>query len=224
MSNLVILSGGADSAICAGIAAQSGPTHAITFDYGQRHRIEIESAVEVAELLNLASHEIVDCKKLLHSVSPLLSDAVLDAYDSPQEIPEGVASTFVPVRNLFFLTIAANRAISLGCDTIYTGVCQTDYSGYPDCRRSFINSVESTLFQALEKRIDIQTPLMDLTKAESIFLAQKVLGDLFEPVMGATHTCYAGVKGGCGKCAACILRGRGFKESGIEDPIWKHRK
>lgn len=217
--SLVILSGGADSTICAAIAKQRSEVHAITFDYGQRHRIEIESAMLVAQALNLASHEIIECQGILKSISPLTSNNPVEQYDDVSQLPNGIASTFVPIRNLLFLTVAANRAVSLGCETIYTGVCQTDYSGYPDCRRGFINKTEEALFAALEQKLQIATPLMYLTKAESIKLAQQVLGDDFEQVISLTHTCYLGVKGGCGKCAACLLREKGFEEAGIVDPL-----
>ena len=223
MRNLVILSGGADSAICAAIALQSGETHAITFDYGQRHRIEVESALAIAKALNISSHEVIDCQGILKSASPLTSDNEVEQYQSADELPDGIASTFVPARNLFFLTVAANRAISLSCDAVYAGVCQTDFSGYPDCRRSFIDATEIVLFEALEQRIRIETPLMHLTKSESVLLAKKVMGDRFEEIMGLTTTCYNGVKGGCHRCAACLLRDRGFHEAGVDDPIWKYR-
>jgi 7-cyano-7-deazaguanine synthase len=225
MSKLVILSGGADSAICAATAKQtSDKVHAITFDYGQRHRREVNSAVAISHILGLDSHEIINIPDVLKSWSPLLSDSEVDKFNNVGEIPEGIASTFVPMRNALFLTIAFNRAIALDCESVVTGVCQTDYSGYPDCRQIFITTMAMALNLAGETNIKIETPLMNLTKAESIKLAVYAMGDKFNEVLKATHTCYRGVIGGCGQCAACLLRDRGFKEASIEDPIWQFRQ
>lgn len=224
---LVVLSGGQDSTTVAAIAcAEHYPVHAITFDYGQRHSIEIESARWVAEKLALDSHEIIDVKGVLKSTSPLTSVAEVEQYNSAVELPLGVADTFIPCRNQLFLTIAANRAIALGVNVIYTGVCETDYSGYPDCRQTFINCLElatNTGHTGASTGLMLCAPLMHLTKAESVKLALDLLGDRFEEIMELTHTCYNGVKGGCGRCAACLLRDRGFKEAQMVDPLWKFR-
>lgn len=226
-SCLVVLSGGADSTICATIAkTKFKDVHALTFNYGQRHSIEIESAIAVAKELELVSHEIVEINNLLISSSPLVSENKVEKYETAEELPNEIASTFVPMRNQLFLTIAANRAIALEVDTIFTGTCQLDYSGYPDCRHEFMDMLQKTTslgnFGELGK-IHIETPLMYKTKSESITLAKRLLGDRFESVMEKTHTCYNGIKGGCGECAACLLRDRGFRGAGIEDPIWKYR-
>lgn len=224
MKGLSILSGGADSTICTAIALKEcSEVYTITFDYGQRHKIEIESAAQIAKILGVSSHEVIECKGILHSVSPLTSKNNVEQYQSADDLPNGIANTFVPARNLFFLTIAANRAIELGCEITYTGVCQTDFSGYPDCRRSFIDSTEKTLILGLEIDLTIKTPLMNLTKSESVLLGMNVLGSRFNEVIGLTHTCYNGVRGGCGKCAACLLRDRGFQDAGVVDPIWRFR-
>ncbi len=224
---LVILSGGQDSTTCLAIAAQQyQEVHAVTFNYGQRHKIEIESAIKVAELIGVASHEIIDMGAILKGRSPLVSDNEVKTYDNPEQVPDGIAETFVPSRNALFLTIASNRAVVLGASVIFTGVSQTDYSGYPDCRRDFIDRIESALSFANfgdSGHLTIETPLMFLTKAESVLLAKDVLGDRFDEIFLHTHTCYCGVKGGCGQCAACLLRDKGFKESGIDDPLWSIR-
>lgn len=226
---LVVLSGGADSTICAAWAkSKYDVVHAVTFNYGQRHITELESAIAVAKELNLASHEILDLgADILKSTSPLVSGNKVEQYESADDLPSSVASTFVPSRNQLFLTIASNRAIALNIHTVVTGVCQTDYSGYYDCRREFIDALETVISlgnYGLSAGFGIETPLMNLTKAASILMAYELLGDRFEAVMEHTHTCYQGVKGGCGKCAACLLRDKGFKEAGIEDPIWKYRQ
>ena len=224
---LVILSGGQDSTTCAAIACQQfDEVHAITFGYNQRHAVEIESAVEVGKSLGVASHEIIRMGAILKGTSPLVSDNHLGEYNSPDELPGGVEPTFVPSRNILFLTIASNRAAVLGVRDLFVGLCQADFAGYWDCRQSFVDAMQVAIGEGVYGEPDyfkIHTPLMDLTKAESINLAAEVLGERFNEVFQHTHTCYAGVKGGCGKCHACILRDRGFHESGIDDPIWKYR-
>ncbi|MDJ1168311.1 7-cyano-7-deazaguanine synthase QueC [Roseofilum sp. BLCC_M154] len=224
---LVILSGGQDSTTCAALATQQfDRTHGLTFDYQQRHRIELESAQAVAKKLGLASHEILSVGPILASTSPLVSQTALAEYESAEALPGGIEATFIPGRNILFLTLAANRAARLGIRDIVLGVCETDFAGYWDCRQSFIDAMGVALGEGMYGdggAYRIHTPLMNLTKAESVKLAQEVLGDRFESVMELTHTCYAGVKGGCGKCHACILRDRGFQEAGIDDPIWKYR-
>jgi 7-cyano-7-deazaguanine synthase len=228
MSALVVLSGGQDSTTVAVIASsQYEEVHAITFDYDQRHKTEVNCARAIAKALQLTSHEVIDLNGVFHSTSPLVSNSDVSIYKDSSEVPDGIASTFVPCRNQLFLTIAANRAIALGVNTIYTGVCETDYSGYPDCRRAFVDSLEvaTNLGNTGHPHgLKIETPLMLLSKADSVRLAQSVLGDRFDEVMQLTHTCYLGVKGGCGKCAACLLRDRGFNEAGVNDPIWRFRQ
>lgn len=228
-SCVVVLSGGADSTICAVWAKENyDNVHAITFNYGQRHITELESAIAVAKELKLDSHEILDLgADILKSTSPLVSSNKVEQYESTEDLPSGVASTFVPSRNQLFLTIASNRAIALRTNVLVTGVCETDYSGYYDCRREFIDLLQYSTGvgnQGDRDKFRIETPLMYMNKAASILMAQELLGDRFESVMEKTHTCYQGVKGGCGACAACLLRDQGFEEAGVEDPIWKYRE
>jgi len=223
---LVILSGGQDSTTCAAIAcSQFDEVHAITFNYGQRHLIEIESATKIAKKMGM-SHEVIDLGEgILKGRSPLISNAKLGKYESMADLPEGVEPTFVYGRNILFLTIAANRAACLDIDDIFIGVCQADFAGYWDCRQSFIDKMQSALNDGIygENRLKLHTPLMDLTKADSVHLAVESLGDDFGSVFELTHTCYDGVKGGCGKCHACLLRDKGFNDAGVVDPIWKYR-
>lgn len=224
----IILSGGQDSTTVAAIArAQYSDVRAITFDYGQRHSIEIDSAKAIAKALKFDHHEVITLDYLA-GTSPLTNLAEkVSEYGSVDEIPEGVASTFVPSRNLVFLSIASNRAIAQGSRVLLTGVNQTDGSGYPDCRREFIDSVQDAISVGNYGHVgefQIDTPLMHLSKAETVELAIDVLGaERFDEVFALTHTCYQGVNGGCGKCAACLLRDGGFVEAGVSDPIWKHR-
>lgn len=224
---LVILSGGQDSTTCLAIACQSfDEVHAVTFDYGQRHAIELQAASDVAKAFRVASHETVTLGKVLIGTSPLVSDAPLGQYDSPDSLPGGVEPTFVPGRNILFLTLAANRAAALGVTDIYTGLCEEDFGGYYDCRQDFVDAMAIALGEGIygnPQAFTIHTPLMSLSKAASVTLAAEVLGDRFNAVFAQTHTCYAGIRGGCGKCHACILRDRGFTEAGIDDPLWQIR-
>jgi len=225
---LVILSGGQDSTTCLAIACQQfEEVHAITFEYGQKHSIELDSSRNVANLLNIASHEFVSMGRILKGTSPLVSDTPLGKYESPDDLPGGLEPTFVPGRNILFLTLAANRAAVLGITDLFTGLCEEDFGGYPDCRQVFVDAMQRALSEGIwgqPGRFTIHTPLMHLNKSDSVMLAVEVLGERFEEVMEQTHTCYDGVKGGCGKCHACHLRDRGFKETGIIDPIWKYRQ
>lgn len=225
---LVILSGGQDSTTCTAIAQKEfDEVHAVTFNYGQRHIIEIQSSIKIAKALGLDSHEIIDLGQgILKGNSPLVSNNELGVYKDVGELPGGVEPTFVYGRNILFLTLAANRAAIKGITHLFTGVCEADYAGYFDCRLDFIDAMSKALGEGIygfSEAFQIHTPLMKLTKAESVLLAKEILGDKFDSVMELTHTCYAGVKGGCGQCHACLIRDRGFKEAGIFDPIWKFR-
>ena len=130
----------------------------------------------------------------------------------------GLPSTFVPGRNIFFLTIAAAYAYAHGITDIVTGVCQTDYSGYPDCRNATIQALEKTLSLGMDKPFKIHTPLMFLTKAQTVDMIDK-LG--YFDLLGLTHTCYVGKNPPCQKCPSCILRAKGFKEAKKQDPLIK---
>jgi len=224
---LVIFSGGQDSTTCLAIAkANYEEVHAITFDYGQRHEIEITCSEKIVKALDINSHEVIKLGKILKGTSPLISDSKLGKYNSPEELPTGVEPTFVAGRNILFLTIASNRAHVLGIKDIFTGVCQEDFAGYWDCRQDFIDEMQKAISQGIHGNNDefkIHTPLMDLTKGESVQLAVTYLKDDLESIMGLTHTCYDGRFGGCGKCHACVLRDRGFDEAGVADPLWKYR-
>ena len=229
---LVVLSGGQDSTTCLFWAKMNfHEVHAITFNYGQRHKIEIESAKMIAEIAGVESHEILDLPAgILAGTSPLVDkNEAVPAYDAEEEMPDGVAKTFVPMRNQFFLTVAANRAFVLGCDVLVTGVCETDYSGYPDCRREFIDSFENTCNLGtftgedwLQGGLKVETPLMHMSKAESVELAIEAGA---WPALTYSHTAYDGTFPPAGTDAASILRAKGFLEAGVCDPMilraWK---
>lgn len=214
---LVILSGGQDSTTCLYWALERfgrAAVATVTFDYGQRHRVEIGCAANVARFAGVPN-----------SVLPIDTFAALggNALTDPDVPVPGAAAaegelpaTFVPGRNLVFLTFAAAYAWPRGIGHLVTGTAQTDYSGYPDCRRGTIDALETTLTLGLERPVAIHTPLMNLSKKETVELADR-LGAM--AAMALTHTCYHGERPPCGTCAACRLRARGFAEAGIADPL-----
>lgn len=221
---LVVLSGGQDSTTCLYWARQKFDVVALTFNYGQRHSAEIDAAKKIAELAGVR-HEVVDVPGILKSCSPLTDPAnELETYTSFEEmdkiIGDRVELTFVPMRNAFFLTLAANRAVHQNIFDLVTGVCQMDNANYPDCRQDFISSQAKVINKALgrtESKFKIHTPLMNLTKAETVTLSKKLTG-CWE-AMAYSHTCYAGKVPPCGECHACVLRAKGFEEAGELDPL-----
>ncbi len=210
---LVVFSGGQDSTTCLQLALKKFKNvFALSFDYGQRHKQELLQAKKIARKLKIP-HEIIKIDLFSNlSNNALTQHRVKIDAGNKKKLP----STFVPGRNLIFLSIAAMKAYQLGVSDIVTGVCQTDYSGYPDCRDEFIRSLETTLHLGLQKKIKIHTPLMWLTKAETVKLMQQ-LGGL--ELLKLSHTCYEGRRPACGKCPACLLRLKGFREAGIMDPL-----
>jgi 7-cyano-7-deazaguanine synthase len=225
---LVVLSGGQDSTTCLFWAKDNfDEVHAITFNYGQRHIIELESAKKVAEMAGVKSHEIVDVPNCLISTSPLTSDNPLEKYENAQQMDEVIGNrrelTFVPMRNALFLTIAANRAEALGIPNIVTGVCQMDNANYDDCREIFINATEDYINTALghdhrgTQPIEIHTPLMHLTKAETVDLALNLEG-CYE-ALAYSHTSYDGKYPPTDNNHANVLRADGFEQAGVPDPL-----
>ena len=211
---LVLFSGGQDSTTCLFWAMKNfARVETLCFTYGQRHIQEVEVARALAEKLHLPFH--------LRDISVLatLSDNSLtdNTIEMDAEVPlSGHINTFVPGRNMIFLTLAAVLARSLGISDIVTGVSQTDFSGYPDCRDTFIRSLNATLNLAMEEQFIIHTPLMWLDKAQTWQLADE-LGAL-EIVRNETLTCYKGIKGtGCGNCPSCKLRNEGLRRFLIEN-------
>jgi 7-cyano-7-deazaguanine synthase len=213
---LVVLSGGQDSTTCLAWARRRfAAIDAITFDYGQRHRVELDCAAEVARRAGVRRHRIIT----VGSLAELGGNALVGGAPAGglgESGAGGLPNTFVPGRNLLFMTLAAAWAWQLGIRDLVTGVCQTDYSGYPDCRADTMAALQQALRLGMEAEFAIHTPLMHLTKAESVRLAAAEGGlDL----LAWTHTCYAGQVPPCGVCAACRLRAKGFAEAGIADPL-----
>ncbi|GBC92189.1 7-cyano-7-deazaguanine synthase [bacterium HR15] len=213
-SAVVLLSGGQDSTTCLYWAKKRfDRLYALTFDYGQRHRIELDAAHTIARMAGVAEHRILRMSELEElGGSALLSDAPIQETSGRGNLP----NTFVPGRNLLFLTLAAAWAYQLECHDLVGGMCQTDYSGYPDCRRATIDALEEAIRLGMEWEIRIHTPLMFLTKAQSVKLAAEV-GAM--DALAYSHTCYEGRFPPCGICPACRLRAKGFEEAGVEDPL-----
>lgn len=204
---VVVFSGGQDSTTCLFWAKQTfKDVIAVTFDYGQRHDAEIEVAKEIAADLGVP-HHVLDMG-LLNQLAP----SALTRSDIDIEIKEGeLPSTFVEGRNLLFLSFAAILGKQAGARHIVTGVCETDFSGYPDCRDSFVKSLNVTLNLSMDHDFVVHTPLMWLDKKETWKLADEL--DAFDYIRERTLTCYNGVKGsGCGECPACELRQNGLDQ------------
>ena len=216
---LVILSGGQDSTTCLYWAREHfAEIHTVTFDYGQRHSIEIESAGRIARLARVASHETIDIRGIMKSASPLVdTDIPVGRYESAADLPGGVEATFIPCRNILFLTIAANRAVAKGVSDLVLGVSAVDYGGYPDCRPEFVRLQEEALRAGLEMDMKIHAPLISMSKKDTVLLALTLPGCM--DALALTHTCYEGTAPPCGKCHACLLRQKGFQEAGVEDPL-----
>lgn len=205
---VVVFSGGQDSTTCLLYAKKNYNTvYAVSFDYGQRHVAELDAAKEICAELGV-EHAILDMS-LLNQLAPnsLTRDSIKVDENAPEE---GTPNTFVDGRNLLFLTFAAVYAKQRGVTDIITGVSQSDFSGYPDCRDQFIKSLNVTLNLAMDYEFDLITPLMWLDKEETWELADKLGG--FDLVRNKTLTCYNGIKGdGCGRCPACKLRKNGLE-------------
>ena len=214
---LVVLSGGQDSTTCLYWALQrfgSGQVAAVTFDYGQRHRIELDCAAHIAR-----NAEVIHTVLPINTFNALGGNALTDSAVAVHSTWDGGAAlpnTFVPGRNLIFLTFAAAFAYSCQIHHLVTGVAETDYSGYPDCRQNTLHALERTLCLGMDYAITIHAPLMFHSKANVVRLAAE-LGAL--AALADTHTCYNGMRPPCGTCPACELRARGFAEAGIADPL-----
>ena len=216
---VVLLSGGLDSCTCmAGAKSKGYDVYPISFTYHQRHSIEREGAKKIAAFYGVKRHLIIETNMDAIGGSALT--------DKKIEVPEGdthrtdVPDTYVPARNLIFLSYAVGYAEVLGASHVYIGVNSVDYSGYPDFRPEFIQRFQelsdyaTTATAVKGKRSTIETPLQNLSKAEIVKLGVK-LGAPYE----FTHSCYKGGEKACGVCDSCKLRLEGFREAGVEDPI-----
>lgn len=203
-----------DSATVATLASKKGyECYALSFDYGQRHRKELKSALEIARRLNI-KHKIVTINLEDIAYSALTGYGKVDRRDI-NNISSGIPNTYVPSRNIVFLSIAASYAESIGAREIFIGANAIDYSGYPDCRPEFYNAFEMALNTGTKAgNFRIRVPLQYLSKSDIVKLATKIGAPL-----EITTSCYEGDDLACGHCDSCQLRLRGFMEAGIKDPI-----
>ena len=219
---VVLLSGGLDSTTTLALAMAEGfETYALSFDYGQRQKIELAAARRVAQSLGAREHRIVRIDNDIFGRSALTDDIDVPKARSVAEIAEGIPATYVPARNTIFLSYALAWAESLGAADIFIGVNALDYSGYPDCRPEFITAFEKMADLATKTGVEgthfkIHTPLIAMSKAEIIRKAGELRVDL-----SLTHSCYDPAPDGraCGLCDSCQLRRKGFGEAGLADPI-----
>lgn len=214
---VVLLSGGLDSATALAMASADGyDCYALSFDYGQRHKFELQAAKKVASQFNVFEHKIIHL-----SLDDIGGSALTDkSIDVPQSPTQGIPVTYVPARNTVFLSLALGWAEVLGAEAIYIGVNAVDYSGYPDCRPEYIEAFQNMAALATRagvegKPVKIKTPLINLSKAEIIQAGSKLGVDY-----ALTVSCYAADDSGaaCGKCDSCRLRKAGFEAANIPDP------
>lgn len=218
---VVLLSGGLDSTTCMGVAVHEGyEVYPISFHYNQRHSTELESAREVAQFYGIGEdrHLIIDLARTIRG-SALTGDAEVPLGRPVEEMGSDIPVTYVPSRNIIFLAHAASYAEAIGAEAIYIGVNALDYSGYPDCRPEFVAAFQQVLNVGTKPGAEghpvrVETPLLKLSKADIVKLGLKV-----EAPLEHSYTCYTGSRPSCGVCDSCLLRLKGFKEAGVEDPI-----
>jgi 7-cyano-7-deazaguanine synthase len=218
MPGLVILSGGLDSTVCMALAARdTDRLLALTFDYGQRHRVELECAARVAAHYG-AEHLVVTLDASRWGGSALTDPTIEIPEAAPGSDADAIPVTYVPARNLVFLAVAMGVSEARGADVVYLGVNALDYSGYPDCRPEFVRAFEAAAALALKRGVEgnpvaVRTPLIALSKADIVHLGVSLGAPLH-----LTWSCYRGDVHPCGRCDACALRAKGFAEAGVLDP------
>jgi 7-cyano-7-deazaguanine synthase len=219
---IVLLSGGLDSSTVLAIAKEKGyELYALTIDYGQRHKIEIENSKKIAKFYEAREHKILSLDLSLFGGSALTTNIQVPKKDSIDHIKKFIPVTYVPARNTVFLSLALSWADSISASSIFIGVNALDYSGYPDCREEFLKSFQTTARLGTRsgtegnQEIKIHAPLLHLTKAEIIKLGLSLGVDYSN-----TFTCYDPIgQKACGRCDACLLRLKGFKENYSIDPV-----
>lgn len=218
-----LLSGGLDSATAMAVARQEGfACYALSFDYGQRHRVELEAAKRVAAQLGAARHLVATLDLRLFGGSALTDEIAVPKRRSEEQMKGEIPVTYVPARNTIFLSLALAWAEVLEAEDIFLGVNAIDYSGYPDCRPEYIAAFERMAELATKSGVEgkmklrIHTPLIKMSKAEIIGLGQRLGVDF-----SLTHSCYDPPREGlaCGVCDSCQLRRKGFAEAGLADPL-----
>ena len=223
MKAICLLSGGLDSTTCLAVARRDGyRCYALSFDYGQRHRIELEAAARIAASLGAVEHRVIRIDLRAFGGSALTDDIAVPKGRPDHEISSGIPITYVPARNTIFLAFALAWAEVLEAADIFIGVNAIDYSGYPDCRPEFIHAFETLANLATKAgvegrtRLRVHAPLLRLSKADIVRFAGNLGVDF-----SLTHSCYDPDAAGrpCGHCDSCVLRKRGFAEAGIADPL-----
>jgi 7-cyano-7-deazaguanine synthase len=219
---VVLASGGLDSTTVLAIALQEGyEVYSLSFRYGQRHAVELAAAQRVAEAAGVKEHRVIDIDLGQLGGSALTDNIAVPKARNENEMEKEIPITYVPARNTIFLSYALAWAEVLGASDIFIGVNAIDYSGYPDCRPEFIEAFENMANLATRAgvegttKIRIRTPIIEMTKAQIIKKGVALGVDY-----GITHSCYDPSAGGesCGQCDSCLLRKKGFKEAGVEDP------
>ena len=220
---VVLLSGGLDSSTTLAIARRDGfACYALSFEYGQRHHVELSAARRIADALGAERHEIVGFDLRRFGGSALTDDIAVPKDRDPHEMAHGIPVTYVPARNTIFLSFALAWAETLGASDLFIGVNVLDSSGYPDCRAEFIEAFQRMADLATKagvegtQRLTIHTPLIDMTKADIVRTATALGVPLAQ-----TWSCYEPQPDGaaCGRCDSCLLRRHGFSEAGLSDPL-----
>lgn len=218
-----LLSGGLDSSTCLGLAKRDGfECYALSFDYGQRHLMELEAAARVAKFYGAKQHRTARIDLRVFGASALTAEINVPKHESAADISGGIPITYVPARNTIFLSYALAWAEVLESSDIFIGVNAIDYSGYPDCRPEFIHAFEAMANLATKAgvegrtKIQVHTPLIQLSKADIVKLAAELKLDF-----ALTHSCYDPLPDGrsCGQCDSCLLRKKGFADAGIQDSL-----
>ena len=224
MKAVCLLSGGLDSSTCLAFAKREGfSCYALSFDYGQRHRIELEAAERVAGSLGVADHRIARIDLRMFGNSALTDEIAVPRGRSSDEMSREIPVTYVPARNTIFLSFALAWAETLQSADIFIGVNALDYSGYPDCRPEYLRAFEAMANLATkagvlgQTKVMIHAPLLEMSKADIVRLAGQLDLDL-----SLTHSCYdPGLDGSpCSECDSCLLRAKGFTEAGLSDPLF----
>ena len=221
---VVLLSGGLDSSTVLAIARSQGfAPHALSFRYGQRHSVELDSAQVIARQLGAVDHVVVDVDLRKFGGSALTADIAVPKGRATEAMSQGIPITYVPARNTVFLSFALAWAETLGASDIFIGVNALDYSGYPDCRPEYIAAYETMANLATKAgvegapRLEIHTPLISMSKAQIVLEGLRLGVDF-----SATSSCYDPGDDGrpCGACDSCLLRAKGFAEAGVTDPLY----
>jgi 7-cyano-7-deazaguanine synthase len=227
MRAVCLLSGGLDSSTCLALAKRDGyACYALSFDYGQRHKIELQAARRVGRALGVERHVIVPIDLRVFGGSALTAEIDVPKGRSAAEMTNGIPITYVPARNTIFLSYALALAEVSGASDIFIGVNAIDYSGYPDCRPEFIEAFERMANLATKAAVEgslhirVRTPLIGMTKADIVRCAHELGLDL-----SLTHSCYDPDEQGraCGECDSCLLRRKGFADAGLADPLLYHK-